>query len=201
LLERIVAILEHWEHFLINPQERTFPGLRINLKGFAMTPCEGVTRMLRVAPSSWFSWNFVVFEGQDQVADIRLAVLREAGELIVRDKTYRVNREGIMSGAFILRDGELELARAEKPSAFYRSFQVTHDGRCYTLGAESTLRRKFVLQENGRTVGSVCPVNAFTRKCDADLPTGISLPVRVFMIWLVILLWKRDSDTAAVAAG
>ena|SRR5215471_921277 len=157
--------------------------------------------MLRVTPSSWFSWNFMVFEGDDQVADIRLAVLREAGELIVRDKTYRVNREGIMSGAFILRDADLELARAEKPSAFHRSFQVVHDGRNYTLGAESALRRKFVLKENGEAVGSVCPLNAFTRKCAVDLPTDIPLPVSVFMIWLVIILWKRDSDSAAVVAA
>jgi hypothetical protein len=157
--------------------------------------------MLRVAPSSWFSWNFVVFEDEDQVADIRLAMLREAGELVVRHKTYRVNREGIMSGAFILRESELELARAEKPSAFHRSFQVSQDGRQYTLGAESALRRKFVLKENGETVGSISPLNAFTRKCIVDLPTSISLPVRVFMIWLAIILWKRDSDTAAVVAA
>jgi hypothetical protein len=106
-----------------------------------------------------------------------------------------------MSGAFILRQGDLELARAEKPSAFHRSFDVVHDGRSYTLGAESALRRKFVLKENGEAVGSVSPLNAFTRKCIVDLPTSIPLPVRVFMIWLVILLWKRDSDTAAVVAA
>ncbi|HKF55531.1 MAG TPA: hypothetical protein VKJ45_08815 [Blastocatellia bacterium] len=157
--------------------------------------------MLRVTPSSWFSWNFIVFEGDDQVADVRLAVLREAGELIVRGKAYRVNREGIMSGAFILREGDLELARAEKPSAFHRSFQVDHAGRNYVLGAESAVRRKFVLNENGETVGSVSPLNAFTRKCLVDLPVDIPLPVRVFMIWLVIILWKRDSDTAAVVAA
>jgi hypothetical protein len=158
--------------------------------------------MLQATPRGWFSWNFVVSEGGKEIADIRLAMLREAGELVVQDNTYRVNREGIMSGAFLLQDGVRELARAEKPSAFHRSFEVSHDGRRYTLGAESAFRRKFVLRENSQAVGSVYPANAFTRKCVVDLPTGIALPVRVFMVWLVIILWKRDSDSAAtVAAG
>jgi len=162
----------------------------------------GVTEMLQATPRGWFSWNFVVSEGEEEVADIRLAMLREAGELVVRDMSYRVNREGIMSGAFVLLDGSMELARAEKPSAFQRSFQVSHAGKSYALAAESAFRRKFVLRESGRPVGSVYPLNAFTRRCVVDLPDEISLPVRVFMVWLVIILWKRDSDSAAaVAAG
>ena len=95
----------------------------------------------------------------------------------------------------------MELARAEKPSAFQRSFQVSHAGRSYALGAESAFRRKFVLRENDQPVGSVYPLNAFTRRCVVDLPAEISLPVRVFMVWLVIILWKRDSDSGAVVAA
>jgi hypothetical protein len=156
--------------------------------------------MLQATPCGWFSWNFVVSDGEKPVADIRLAVLREAGELVVEGLTYRVNREGIMSGAFVLQKSDRELARAEKPSAFQRSFLVTQEGRSYTLGAESAFRRKFVLKENGQLVGSVHPFNTFSRRCAVDLPAEIPLPVRVFMVWLVIILWKRDSDGAAVVA-
>jgi len=156
--------------------------------------------MLQATPRGWFSWNFVISEGEKEVADIRLAMLREAGELVVLDKTYRVNREGIMSGGFLLQENDTELARAEKPSAFQRSFTVRYDGRSFGLGAESAFRRKFFLKENAEAVGSIYPLNAFTRKCVVDLPSDILLPVRVFMVWLVIILWKRDSDSAAVDA-
>jgi hypothetical protein len=105
-----------------------------------------------------------------------------------------------MSGAFVLLESERELARAEKPSAFHRSFEVSQNGKSYTLGAESAFRRKFVLKENGQLVGAVHPFSAFSRKCVVDLPNEIPLPVRVFMVWLVIILWKRDSDSAAVVA-
>jgi hypothetical protein len=165
-----------------------------------LTHYGGITEMLQATPRGWFSWNFVLSDGEEEIADIRLAMLREAGELVVDGKTYRVNREAIMSGAFVLTKDSLELARAEKPSAFQRSFQVSQDGRSYTLGAESALRRRFVLKENGQLVGSVYPVSAFSRKCAVDLPAEIPLPVRVFMVWLVIILWKRDSDSAAAVA-
>jgi hypothetical protein len=157
--------------------------------------------MLQATPRNWFSWNFVVSDGEREVADIRLAMLREAGELVVEQNTYRVNREGIMSGAFVLQSAGRDLARAEKPSAFQRSFQIVVDGETYTLGAKSAFRRKFVLKDGERPVGSVYPVNAFTRKCIVDLPADIPLPVRVFMVWLVIILWKRDNDSAAVVAA
>ena len=30
-----------------------------------------------------------------------------------------------------------------------------------------------------------------------ELPEDVDLPVRIFVIWLVLLMWKRDSDNAA----
>ena len=40
-------------------------------------------------------------------------------------------------------------------------------------------------------------VGVFTRRSTANLPEGIPLPVKVFIIWLVVILWKRESDSAA----
>jgi hypothetical protein len=64
------------------------------------------------------------------------------------------------------------------------------------LEAESMLRRKFVLYEGGQALGSVQPEHAFTRKAIIDLPTDIALPVRIFMVWLTLILWKREADAS-----
>jgi len=157
--------------------------------------------MLRATPVSWFSWNFLVSDGDNPVAEINLAWLREAGQLSVGETSYRVYREGVMSGAFILEKDGVRLARAEKPSAVFRSFVVDYNGRSFTLEAESALRRKFVLKDGEGLVGSIFPEGTFTRKCIVDLPPDIPLAVRVFMIWLVIILWKRESDGSAAAAA
>jgi hypothetical protein len=156
--------------------------------------------MLRASPVGWFSWNFILTEAGERLAEINLAWLREAGQLSVGEESYRVYREGIMSGAFVLeKDGE-RLARAEKPSAVYRSFNVYFGDKVYVLEAESAFRRKFVLNCGGEPVGSIYPEGALTRKCVVDLPESIPLAVRTFIVWLVIILWKRESDSAAVAA-
>jgi hypothetical protein len=157
--------------------------------------------MLRASPIGWFSWNFILSEDGERLAEINLAWLREAGQLSVGEESYRVYREGIMSGAFVLEKDGVRLARAEKPSALYRSFNVAYDGKYYMLEAESAFRRKFVLKDGSEHVGSIYPEGALTRKCIVDLPEGIPLAVRTFIVWLVIILWKRESDAGAAAAA
>jgi len=71
------------------------------------------------------------------------------------------------------------LARAEKTSVLIRSFNVEYNGASYTLEAESMLQRKFALRTGGKTIGSVRPENALTRRAIIDLPMDIALPVRI----------------------
>ena len=150
--------------------------------------------MLSAIPNGWFSWDFTIFDDHKAIAKIDLAWVREAGKLYLDGSNYRVYREGLLSGAFILEKEGRVLARAEKPSALFRSFQVEYNDKSFTLEAESPLRRKFVLREGGQTIGSVRPENAFTKRAIIDLPADIALPVRIFMVWLTLILWKREAD-------
>ncbi len=156
--------------------------------------------MLKAIPNHWFSWDFTVMEGSQSVADIDVSSWREKGLLTVQGVTYEVYREGLMSGAFILESAGSVLARAEKPSAFRRSFIIEHVGRQYTLCATSAFRREFLLSEDSREIGSLSPEGIFTRRTRVDLPEELPLPVKVFIIWLSIILWKRESDSAAAGA-
>ncbi len=85
----------------------------------------------------------------------------------------------------------------KKPSSLFRSFTVTNNGKEYGLRAASPVERMFILSENGRELGTVRPEHAFTRKAVIDLPAEIDLPVRIFMVWLVLVLWKRDEESAS----
>jgi len=155
--------------------------------------------MLKAVPKSWFSSDYKLLENDTTVTIIDSSWWREAAELTIKGSTYRVYREGLMSGSFVLEGDGSILARAEKPSAFYRSFVVEHGGKKYTLEAESAMFRKFVLSEGGQQIGSVYPEHALTRKAVVAFPEEIPLAVRVFMFWLVMILWKRDSDAAAAS--
>jgi hypothetical protein len=153
--------------------------------------------MLTATPKQWFSWDFTVTEGARAVADIDISWWREKGVLHVQGVNYRVYREGMVSGDFILEAAGSVVVRARKPSAFRRSFTISHEGRRYTLRAKSAFRRTFLVLDGDREIGSVSPEGIFTRRAIVDLPPTFPLPLKVFITWLAVILWKRASDGAA----
>ncbi len=153
--------------------------------------------VLKLVPKSWFSWDFRVLEGDRPAAEIDMSPWREKGALSVDGTPYEVYRERLMSGLYILESGGMEVARAEKPSAFRRGFELSHGGRVWTLRARAAFGRAFVLSDGTGEVGTVEPDGFLTRRATARLPETLPLPVRVFILWLVVILWKRAADSTA----
>jgi len=155
---------------------------------------------LEAKPKAWWSWTFRIIDDGNEIAEISFACMREAGTLQLVDSTYRLYRQGTFRGLFIMERNGAVIAHADKPSALVRSFNVHHGGKTYTLEAESIFRRKFVLREAGSTLGSIAPQRACYRDARIDLPVALPLPVRLFMLWLTLLLWKREADSAVVVS-
>ena len=151
--------------------------------------------MLQIVPTHWYSWDVTVTDASRTVADIALSWWREKGALTIDGATYGVYREGLISGDFVLEHAGRVLARAEKPSVFRREFVIRHAGREYTLRRRSIFRRAFVLLAGSRHVGSIAPSGAFTRKAAADLPHELPLPVRMFIVWLTVISWRREQSS------
>jgi hypothetical protein len=163
--------------------------------------------MLTIIPKAWYSWNFRVVDQDRPLAFLDLSSWREKGTLTIEGVEHRVYREGVMSGDFVLERNGTVLARASKPSALFNRFVVAHQGREFTLEKKSIWRRAFVLQsrlgEAGSAreteIGSLAPVSTWTRKASADLPNDWPLPLKVFIIWLAIIMWKREANAAGAA--
>jgi len=150
--------------------------------------------MLTTVPKSWFSWDFTVMDGAKPVGDIDISWWREKGILTVEGADYRVYRDGVMIGDFILASDDAVLARAKKPSAFRSVFIVNYADKQYTLRPTSVWGRAFALLDRDKVVGTLSPRGIFTRRAAIDLPKTMPLSVRVFIIWLAVLIWKRESD-------
>jgi len=156
--------------------------------------------MLHAKPRSLFSDSYEVAGPHGLVAAVNISWFKEGGSFRLDGEKYVVGRQGMMRGAFFVnRDGKT-IAAAVKPSAFKRCFEVGCGERELKLAAARPFGRKFTLSEGRKIVGSVSPVSVWSRSAKADFPAEISLPVQVFMIWLVLVLWKRDRD-AAVAGS
>jgi len=150
--------------------------------------------MLTARPHSIFSWTFDVSQGTHFLATLSLRWMREAGELKLKGQAYRIGREGLMSGEFFLELYGNRLASAQKPSIFLRRFEVSVDSEAYILRAASIFTRRFVLEREGKVVGTIRPAAPLTRRMQIDLPEELPLPARLFITWLVIVLWKRAAS-------
>jgi hypothetical protein len=151
--------------------------------------------VLQIVPTHWFSWNFTVTDESRPVAEIATNWLLEKGTLTIDGTTYQVYREALISGDFILAGEGSVLALADKPSVFSREFVIRHGGREYTLSPESMIGRTYVLLDGPRQVGSLVPQGIFTRKTAADLPQDLPLPVRLFIVWLALISWRRQKSS------
>lgn len=150
---------------------------------------------LEVEPTHWYSQDFTVEQQSRRVAEVDVSCWCEKGEVTIEGVRYRVYREGWLSGSFVLeRDGSV-LARAEKPSAFFRKYLIRFGDRSYALEPRSAFRRAFVLRDGSRQIGSIEPTSAFTRGAVADLPDTWPLPLRAFVIWLTMIQWRRDRSS------
>jgi hypothetical protein len=154
---------------------------------------------LTMVPQRWYSWDFTVTSGERRVAVLDLAVWRERATIMIGDVTHRVFRERAMSGDFLIEAGGRELARATKPSCFRDTMIVHYGGREYTLRKPSIWRRTFVLMDGERQIGSIAPESMWSRRATAEFPQEWPTPITLFVIWLVIVLWKRDAESAAAA--
>jgi len=150
--------------------------------------------VLTLAPRNWFTWNFSLLDGERLLADIHFSSWRERGVLTVEGVDYSVYRESML-GDFLLERAGSMVARAEKPSAFVRSFIIKYKERSYTLQAESPFRRAFVLLDGAREIGSIAPESVWTRTAVVTLPDDWPLPLKSFAIWLTLLRWRRESNS------
>jgi len=152
---------------------------------------------ITMVPKRWYSWDFAVMHGDRTVAVLDLSSWRERAEIVIGEVTHRVYREHAMSGDFIIEAGGRQLARATKPSAFRHTIIVHYRGKDYTLRKPSVWRRAFVLMDGERQIGSIAPASTWTRRATAELPPDWPAPITAFVIWLVIVLWKRDANSGA----
>ena len=156
--------------------------------------------MLQLVPESWLTWNFGVLDNDRKITEIKTSTLPESGTFSIDGTDFRARREGMFSGEFFLENDGQTIARAEKPSAFRYVFNIEYSDRKYMLKKESWVGRTFVLLQGALEVGSIRPEGVLSRKAAVSLPEDMPTPIQVFVVWLTILLWKREADAGAAAS-
>jgi hypothetical protein len=151
--------------------------------------------MLIAEPHGWFSRTYNLHWDGQFVARIDLASFRETAEVEIVGQRYRLFREGLLGGAFVLKKNGRTMARAVKPSWAVRRFEIEWEGRQLELEATSMFSWRFVLRQGESELGDIRRVGWFRRKAEVDLPSDLPLPIQVFLMWLVMILWRRADQS------
>jgi hypothetical protein len=155
--------------------------------------------MLEAKPLGLFSRDFDVESEGRKIAFLDVALWREAGEVLIEDQPYKLYREGLMSGAFVLEKEGRIVARAMKTSAFRAHFDLELRSHRCSLTRTSLFGRSFSVLQGSEVIGSIRPAGVFTRRAIIDLPRDWPTPVQVFVFWLVLVIWNRDRSAAAAS--
>ncbi len=152
--------------------------------------------MLRVVPKSFFSWSVDVYNGDEFLVSIDVSWFREAGTFSLDGYNYKLYRTSILRGTFVLEEDGEAVARAVKPSAFHRRLEVGFGGETLELKAASVFGRRFVLSKGKQALGEIRPKGLFTRKAAVTFSDDLPLTLRIYLIWLVLILWRRAAQNS-----
>ena len=157
--------------------------------------------MLLIEPKSW--WRSL-FEVTEPSTGTRFLLsprgFREGCFFKLDGDQYELKRQHWSGGPFLLECHGSVLLRAHKPSAFKRSFELKHGRERFTVAAESMWSRAYVLRQGSRVLGRVERTSWWSQRAEADLPEDLPLIFRVFVVSLVLLMWRREQG-AAIAGG
>jgi hypothetical protein len=152
--------------------------------------------MIEAVPKSTFSKDFILFSADGALAELDVSGWRERAEFELEGVPHRLYRESAR-GDFVLERAGTVIARATKPSAFRSTFQLQVSGHDLTLRKSSAWRRDFAVFDGAEMVGRIAPVKWFGRRAAVELPGDWNLSLQLFLFWLVLLMWRRQSSAAA----
>jgi hypothetical protein len=158
--------------------------------------------MLLIEPKNW--WRSLL-EVTEPSTGTRFSLsprgFREGCFFKLDGDRYELKRQHWSGGAFLLECNGSVLLRAHKPSAFKRSFELKNGRERFTVAAESMWSRAYVLRQGSRVVGRIERPSWWSRRAEADLPEDLPLVFRVFVVSLVLLMWRREHSAVVNGAG
>ena len=159
--------------------------------------------MIHCLPQSLCSWDFTVLGLSSGAATVEYDWLTEQGRMVIAHQECEVRKQGVFSGHWTCEQGGRVLAEALKPSAMFRTFEIScrGEGPGLTLAAESAFHRAFEILQERRVVGRISPAHPFTRRATIQCSEGVPEHLQLFAFWLAGLAWRRSARSNSGAAS
>jgi hypothetical protein len=150
--------------------------------------------MLRARRRGFFRREYEVYSDDAQVT-VLTGARREGCEFTLPDAGYRVERDG--RKRFVLTGPNGRVAAADRQSG--REWTIQTAGGNLTLAKPSIWRSGWEIR--GTTTGEIRQDGWFSRTYAADVPPDVPLPVAVFVLYVVLVIFERQAAASSAAAG
>lgn len=150
---------------------------------------------LQAVPEGKSAWHYRI---SDQNGFATKLVLTDPAARCCFDdgKCYTIIPD-VDPGVWALTDGATTVCSARRPSTALHVFTLSCAQDRWVLETHSPTGNKFVLKAPLEPVGSIRARGLFGRRAEADLPATVPRPVGIFLIYLVLLVWRGSGDSAA----
>jgi hypothetical protein len=128
--------------------------------------------------------------GGDEIATINETKMT----IDLGERSFSVNRKGVLGPEFELKSGEKIIASAsQKP--FFNQYKLVHDGKEWRFKALGLLALKFGLFRGDTQIGTIATrwVNRL-KDIRVDLPDELPSEVQVFLLLLLVRHWSDTNN-------
>ena len=147
--------------------------------------------------------RYSIMANSEPVTEITMPLIGPSIASPIAGRVYHLRRAGVLRESFTLEAevGAAPVASATQRDPARREYEIVANGRVLTMRSESALHSGYQLIEGAQVVGSVRPTGALRRGIEATLPDDLPLEVKVFLVWVVLFLWRGRRVTRAGVGG
>ncbi len=147
---------------------------------------------MKLIPKKWYSYNYIIRDGYHHITDLNISCWREKGHFHLYGQPFYLYKDSMLRGDYVLESDRQVQAFARKPSLFSSRLEVICGEEHFTLKRKSILGRTMTLWHANQQIGRISPEGSLSRKANIDLPDHLPMPIRVFLVWLVVSIWKNE---------
>ena len=156
--------------------------------------------MAQIVPLGVFKNGFdLVGDAGQPVGGFRGSVWRESGEIVTGGQRYEFRRDG--GRRFRLAGPQGGVALARRTGRWSGGWEITAGPATYLLARAGWFSRGYRLVLDGAVVGQIASGRWLSRAGAANLPVGMAPVAQVFVVAIVLTLWRRDDSAGGGAAA
>jgi hypothetical protein len=155
--------------------------------------------MLRVRPRHLLSRHYLIEAADGEpFAELDIRHWREGGQLRHEGQLYQVGREHLMSGPWVLRNGDDVIFEAHKPSMMRNRLITNVKGAALEISPKSwTMRAFVVVGPDWRHLGEIRKPHWLSSRVEVALEDAVPPLAQLFFLFQALLLWHRQENAAS----